>query len=193
MLRGCTATNATNALHRSRDECSRPLFTVAPPIFSALPTHRWADGWVGNGLWTRRQPENKGVCAKNPPFLILFLTRIHTRVHVLQGLLVDAARLPLATCGHEGSLQKLPRTFHCKTRASIFQSHFLEPPARYQVYFRLQSAEKAVSALSKGLLVPHKTLRLCLNPNQRQPLFGSWTDQTLVVWAAGSTISCFGS
>ena len=62
-----TATNATNALHRSRDECSRPLFTGVPPIFSALPTHRWADGWVGNGLWTRRQPENKGGCAKIHP------------------------------------------------------------------------------------------------------------------------------
>ena len=105
----------TNALHPMQPmqpmHCTEieknALFTAAPPIFLRCCTF-WAleaDGWLGNGLWTRRQPENKGVCAKNPPFLIFFLTRIHTRVHVLQGLLVDAARLPLATCGHGGSLQ----------------------------------------------------------------------------------------
>ena len=54
---------------------SHPLHRCA---FSALATHRGADGWVGNGLWTCRQPENEGCWAKNPPFLILFLTHSHS-------------------------------------------------------------------------------------------------------------------
>ena len=93
----CSQTLSTDAqLHLP------PSPTFCHPSFQLHPLTGEGDGWVGNGLWTCRQPENKReVGAKIQPTLPHSLshtftlgqerTGIRRRAPVMVGLFVDAA------------------------------------------------------------------------------------------------------
>ena len=86
--------------------------------FQLYPLTGEGDGWVGNGLWTCRQPENKGVgwCKEKPPNPSSFsFSHLHITVGTnrqrtaggMVGLFVDSGRSSPANCGHDAQIAKI--------------------------------------------------------------------------------------